>query len=186
MPARQPVRPLPAVPVAVPVVVLCVPAVPEVLGVVCCVPGVLVLGVVCAGWLVLGLVFSVPGWLVLGVVVLGVDVWGDPVGLLCVWAGAELEGDVLFGLVLWATTQVPESSSTAISVAFDFIAGHASVFICVTAKNLGAILPQENPADPLSCPRRYRTAIFLVAREILPQAEFKDETRCSPLRDCSE
>lgn len=84
------------------------------------------LGVVCAGWLVFGLAFCVPGWLVLGVVVFGVDVC-DPVGLLCVWAGAELEGDVLFGLVLWATTQVPESSSTAISVAFDFIAGHASV-----------------------------------------------------------
>ena len=84
------------------------------------------LGVVCPGWLVLGVLFSVPGWLVLGVVVFGVDVC-DPVGLLCVWAGVELDGDVLFGLVLWATTQAPESSSTAISVAFDFIAGHASV-----------------------------------------------------------
>lgn len=169
VPARHPVRPLPADPVAVPVVVLCVPAVPGVLGVVCCVPGVLVLGVVCAGWLVFGLAFCVPGWLVLGVVVFGVDVC-DPVGLLCVWAGAELEGDVLFGLVLWATTQVPESSSKAIGVAFDFIAGHASVSFCVTARNLGSILPEENPADPLCRQRRYRTAFFQVRGEILPAA----------------
>ena len=53
-------------------------------------------------------------------------------------------------------------------------------FICVTAKNLGAILLQENPADPLSCQRRYRTAIFHVAREILPHAEFQDRSRYSP------
>ena len=52
---------------------------------------------------------------------LGVDVWGVPDGL-CVCAGAGPEGDVLSGVVLWATTQLADSSNRESNVALDFIA----------------------------------------------------------------
>lgn len=58
-----------------------------------------------------------------GEVVLGFDVCGFvPDGLLCVCAGAELEGVVLPGVVLWATTQLADSSNKENSVAFDLMA----------------------------------------------------------------
>jgi hypothetical protein len=75
-------------------------------------PGALVLGLVCAGWLVLGLA-------VLGEV-LGEDVWGVVAGLLWVCEEPVLEG-VLSGAVLCASTHVPDSSTREISVALPFI-----------------------------------------------------------------
>jgi hypothetical protein len=53
--------------------------------------------------------------------VLGVDVWGLVPEGLCVWAGAGPEGDVLSGDVLWATTQLADSSNSESSIALDFI-----------------------------------------------------------------
>ena len=99
--------------VAVPVPVAPVPVEFEVPGSFVEVPGALVLGLVCAGWLVLGVV-------VLGEPVLGEDVWGVVDGLLCVCEEPVLEG-VLSGAVLWASTHVPDSSTREISVALPFI-----------------------------------------------------------------
>lgn len=75
-----------------------------------------------AGALVLGVLWEfVPE--VAGELVLGFDVCEFvPDGLLCVCAGAELEGVVLLGVVLCATTQLADSSSKENSVAFDFMA----------------------------------------------------------------
>ena len=75
------------------------------------------LGLVVLGELVPGLV--VLGELVPGLVVLGEEVWGVE-GLLCVCEEPVLEG-VLSGVVLCASSHVPESSTSETSVAFPFI-----------------------------------------------------------------
>jgi hypothetical protein len=92
-----------------------------------------------------------------GSAVLGVDVWGDVPDGLCVWAGAGPEGDVLSGLVLWATTQLAESSNKENSIARDLITV-LRLRVRTFTQTLGALLVLENPAESLSCNRRYRTA----------------------------
>jgi hypothetical protein len=57
---------------------------------------------------------------VLGEEVCGVGVWEAPDGLLWVCA-AEPDGDALPGVVLWAATQIPDSSRKTISVDLDLI-----------------------------------------------------------------
>lgn len=77
---------------------------------------------------------------VFGEVVLGFDVCGFvPDGLLCVCAGAELEVVLVLGVVLWATTQVPDSSNKENSVALGFMQSRAS-YDLVTSRTLDAIM----------------------------------------------
>jgi len=116
------------------------------------VPGALVLGLVCAGWLVLGL----------GLVVLGEEVWGVVAGLLCVCEEPVLEG-VLSGDVLCASTHVPDSSTREISVALPFITppNNSSDFATLVGGG-----KRGNPADSLHGKRRYRTANFPEQAEI--------------------
>lgn len=61
-----------------------------------------------------------------GSAVLGVEVWGVVPEGLCVCAGAGPEGDVLSGVVLWATTKLADSSNSESNVALDFIKSDAS------------------------------------------------------------
>jgi len=77
----------------------------------------LLLGAVWAGSVVLG----VDVWGVWGVDVSGVDVCGVVPDGLCVTDGAGPEGDVLSGVVLWATTQLADSSNRESNVALNFI-----------------------------------------------------------------
>ena len=77
----------------------------------------MLLGAVWAGSVVLG----VDVWGVWGVDVSGVDVCGVVPDGLCVTDGAGPEGDVLSGVVLWATTQLADSSNRESDVALNFI-----------------------------------------------------------------
>jgi len=110
---------------------------------------------VCAG----GAAGVVPGcWgIVLGVcgAVLGVEVcepavdpfWSEPVG------------EVLFGVV-WAATQIAESSSKENSMLFDFmtVSRLRCVSFCMT---VGVSDGEGNPVESLGRWRRYRTAELL-------------------------
>jgi hypothetical protein len=112
-PDKQPVILLPAAlsPAAlVPVALLAVP------------PGTFWLGAAGEVWLGVSAAGAFEaGPLCEGSAVLGVDVWGLVPEGLCVCAGAGPEGDVLSGVVLWATTQVADSSNSESNVALDFI-----------------------------------------------------------------
>ena len=77
----------------------------------------MLLGAVCAG----SVGFGVDVWGVWGVDVSGVDVCGVVPDGLCVTDGAGPEGDVLSGVVLWATTQLADSSNRESNVALNFI-----------------------------------------------------------------
>jgi len=116
-PERQPVKPLPAAAAEVAEV----PAVELVPGVVW-LPGAWFGGAeFVTGVLVSSELGGLAGALG-GVVVFGLDVCEfAPVGLLCVCAGAELEGLVLPRLVLWATTQLADSSNKENRVALAFM-----------------------------------------------------------------
>ena len=87
----------------------------------------MLLGAVWAGSVVLGVVVwgvwgvDVSGVDVSGVDVSGVDVCGVVPDGLCVTDGAGPEGDVLSGVVLWATTQLADSSNRESNVALNFI-----------------------------------------------------------------
>jgi hypothetical protein len=109
-PDKQPVKLLPAPAALVPVALFAVPPGTFWFGA----AGEVWLGVSAAGAFEAGPVCD-------GSAVLGVDVCGLVPEGLCVCAGAGPEGDVLSGDVLWATTQLADSSNRESSVALDFI-----------------------------------------------------------------